>query len=158
RKLWATRFDGDRVVSHTEIAQGAQRVVAFGEDRHGELYFLDYNENAGLYRLVPNPAAKEKRPDFPRTVSAAGLFPPVKPHVPAPGVVPFSVNAEQWADHATSERFLALPGTGTARLYDTAVNADGFYSGQVFFPKDGVLTKTISMEMERGDPKSRRRL
>ena len=34
----------------------------------------------------------------------------------------------------------------------------GFFSGQVFFPKDGVLARTISLEMERGSPQSRRRL
>ncbi|MCC6419828.1 MAG: PQQ-dependent sugar dehydrogenase [Gemmataceae bacterium] len=158
RKLWATRFDGDKIVSHTEIAQGTPRVVTFGEDRHGELYFLDHNESAGLYQLVPNPAAKMKRADFPRKLSETGLFASVKDHVPAPGVVPFTVNAAQWNDHATSERFLALPGQETVRIYDSPIHADGFYSGQVFFSKDGVLAKTITLEMERGNPKSRRRL
>jgi putative heme-binding domain-containing protein len=158
RKLWGTRFDGDKVVSHRELAQGAQRVVAFGEDRAGELYFLNYDEVGTLHRLAPNPAAKEKQPDFPRKLSETGLFASVKDHAPAPGVMPFSVSAAQWLDHATAERFLALPGKGVVRVYDTTIPADGFYSGQVFFPKDGVLARTISLEMERGNPKSRRRL
>src|SRR5262249_32251459 len=33
-----------------------------------------------------------------------------------------------------------------------------FFSGQVFLPKDGVLAKTFSLEVERGNPQSRRRL
>src|SRR5881398_290777 len=36
RKLWGTRFDGDKIVSHKEIAQGTQRIVAFGQDAAGE--------------------------------------------------------------------------------------------------------------------------
>ncbi|HKI36020.1 MAG TPA: PQQ-dependent sugar dehydrogenase [Gemmataceae bacterium] len=159
RKLWATKFDGDKVVWHKEIAQGTQRVVAFGEARDGELYFLDYDDPGRVYRLVPNPAAAQKQPDFPRKLSETGLFASVKEHTMAPGVVPFSVNAAQWADHATAERFLALPGTTTAKMYDSAVSIPGgFYSGTVFFPKDGVLAKTIVLEMERGKPASRRRL
>ncbi len=159
RKLWATKFDGDKVVWHKEIAQGTQRVVAFGEARDGELYFLDYDDAGKIYRLAPNPAATQKQPDFPRKLSQTGLFSSVKEHTLAPGVVPFSVNVAQWADYATAERFLALPGTSTAKMYDSPVSIPGgFFSGMVFFPKDGVLMRTISMEMERGKPESRRRL
>jgi len=159
RKLWATKFDGDKVVWHKEIAQGTQRVVAFGEARDGEIYFLDYDDAGKIFRLVPNPAAAEKQPEFPRRLSETGIFASVKEHIPAPGVLAFSVNAEPWGDHATAERFLALPGTTTARMYDSAVSIPGgFYSGTVFFPKDGVLAKTIALEMVRGKPESRRRL
>src|SRR5262249_16744989 len=159
RKLWGTRFDGDKVVSHRELAQGAQRVVAFGEDRHGDLYFLNYDEVGTVHRLVPNPAVKEHRPDFPRKLSETGLFASVKDQTPAPGVLPFSVNAAQAADHATAERFVGVPGSGVVRMYDQPVPIPGgFFSGQVFFPKDGVLARTISLEMERGNPKSHRRL
>jgi putative heme-binding domain-containing protein len=159
RKLWATRFDGEKRVSHREIAQGVQRVVAFGEAADGELYFLDYDESGKIYRLAPNPAAGRKQAPFPRKLSETGLFSSVKDHTPAPGVVPFSVNAPQWADHASSERLLALPGRTTARMYDSAVPIPGgFFSGAVFFPKDGVLSRTLSLETERGKPATRRRL
>jgi putative heme-binding domain-containing protein len=159
RKLWATKFDGDKKLWHKEIAQGTQRVVAFGEARDGELYFLDYDEAGKIYRLVPNPAAGQKQPYFPRKLSETGLFSSVKKHEPAAGVVPFSVNAPQWADHATSQRLLGLPGRSTALLYDSPVPIPGgFFSGAVFLPKDGVLARTISMEMERGKPVTRRRL
>jgi putative heme-binding domain-containing protein len=44
-------------------------------------------------------------------------------------------------------------------MYDSPVPIPGgFFSGMVFFPKDGVLARTISMEMERGRPETRRRL
>ncbi len=159
RKLWATKFDGDKIVWHKEIAQGTQRWVAFGEARDGEVYILDYDDAGKIYRLVPNPAASQKQPDFPKKLSETGLFGSVKDHTVAPGVVPFSVNAAQWADYATAERFVALPGTTTAKMYDSSVSIPGgFFSGTVFFPKDGVLARTVSIEMERGKAESRRRL
>ena len=78
---------------------------------------------------------------------------------PAPGVIPFSINAEQWADFTTANRYVAVPGAEKIRVYDSAIPIpEGFYSGMVFFPKDGVLAKTISIEMERGKPSSRKRL
>jgi putative heme-binding domain-containing protein len=159
RKMWATRFDGDKIVWHKEIAQGEQRIVAFGEDHDNELYFLDYDENGQIYTIVPNEAVKEHRPDFPRKLSETGLFADVKEQVPAAGVVSFSINAAQWADHATAERLVALPGDSHIKVYDQAVSIPGgFFSGAVFFPKNGVLAKTISLEMERGNPHSRRKL
>jgi putative heme-binding domain-containing protein len=179
RKVWGTRFEptgkggktkqgkgsngsqaeGDKIVWHKELAQGVQRIVGFTEDNKGELYFLDYDEKGAIYQLTPNPEAKKRRAPFPRTLSATGLFGRVKDHALAPGVVPFSVNVQQWADHATAERFVGLPGRRGVKMYDRAIAIPGgFYSGQVFFPKDGVLARTVSLEMERGNPRSRRHL
>jgi putative heme-binding domain-containing protein len=160
RKLWGTRFDAaDHITWHRELAQGTQRIVAFGEDNAGELYFLNYDEAGTVLRLVPNEAARERRPAFPTRLSQTGLFASVPDHVPAPGVVPFSVNVAQWADHATAERFFGLPGQGNIRIYDNPIAVpETFYSMRVFFPKDGVLARTVSLEMERGKPRSQRRL
>jgi uncharacterized repeat protein (TIGR03806 family) len=159
RKIWGTRFDGDKIVSHKELAQGTQRIVAFGETHDGEVYFLDYDEAGQIYQLAPNPEAKKYQGGFPRKLSQTGLFASVKDHKPAVGVAPFSVNVEQWTDHATAERFLALPGKSAVKMYDSPVAIPlGFYSGQVFFPRDGVLARTVSLETERGNPRSRRRL
>src|SRR5262249_12244103 len=135
------------------------RVVAFGEDHAGELYFVNYDEVGTIHRLVPNEKANEHRPDFPRKLSETGLFASVKEHTPAPGGVPFSVHAAHWAGYATAERFVALRGDAVVKMYDHARPIPGgFFSGEVFFPKDGVLAKTISLELERGNPASRRRL
>ncbi len=159
-KYWSTRFDGDRIVSHREIAVGTQRIVGFAEDHAGELYLLDYSPNGGIYRFEPNQADPGAHLRFPRKLSETGLFASVAKHEPAPGVVPFSVNAEQWADFATAERLVALPGESSVVIRDNAVGLppDNFYRAWVFLPKDGVLAKTISLEMERGNPQSRRRL
>jgi putative heme-binding domain-containing protein len=160
RKIWGTRFDAnDQITWHKELAQGTQRIVAFSEDNGGELYFVNYDDPGGtLHQLVPNEAAKKSQAAFPRKLSETGLFAAV-PNALAPGVVAFPVNVEQWMDHAYAHRYIALPGTSTVRVYDHPVpTPGGFYNGQYFFPPDGVLARTISLEMERGKPASWRRL
>lgn len=159
RKLWATKFDGDRQLWHKEIAHTAQRVVGFGEDVDGELYYLHHDEKGSIHYLVPNEAAAKFTNNFPRKLSQTGLFAAVPEHRLAPGVLPFQVNASRWADHATAERFVALPGTTSGKMFDKYVWIDPEFYGSYFFPKtDAVLGETLSIEMERGKPLSRKRL
>jgi putative heme-binding domain-containing protein len=161
RKVWATRFDAeDHILSHKEIALSPGRVVAFGEDAAGELYLVHHDEAGWVGRLVPNPAAANNPATFPTKLSETGLFASVREHTPAPGVVPYSINAEQWLDGATAERLLAVPGTGTVRVYDEPMPVPGtaWFTSRVFFPKDGVLARTLSLELERGNPQTRRRV
>ncbi len=131
RKLWATRFDGDRIISHKEIAQGTQRVVGFCEDNAGELYFVNYDDPGGtIHQIEPNEASKQWQPNFPTKLSETGLFgASIKDQQPAPGVLPFSINAEQWADFTTANRYVAVPGAEKIRVYDSAIPIpEGFYS------------------------------
>lgn len=158
-KVWGTRFAADdKILSHRELAQGSQRIVAFGEDNDGELYFLNYHEQGTVLQLVPNDIVPVARTQFPTKLSETGLFASVKDQRPAPGVVPFAINASMWQDHATAERLVGLPGASTVRLFETPQPVPGtaFFNGRVFFPKDGVLAKTLSLELERGKPSSRR--
>jgi glucose/arabinose dehydrogenase len=165
RKLWGTRMQGDKVAEHRVIAQGTQRVVAFGQDHDGELYFLHYDDNGTLHQLVPNDVSHEKIAEFPRKLSETGLFTSTPAHQPAAGVIPFAINAAQWADHAIAERFVGLPSgqngakRGTVVFHDDMRDMpDSVFNGKAHFPKDGVLAKTISIELERGNPASTRRL
>lgn len=159
RKLWATKFEGDKQVWHKEIASTAQRVVAFGEDVDGELYFLHHDEKGSIHYLVPNEAAGQFNDTFPRRLSETGLFAAVTEHRLAPGVLPFEVNASRWADSASAQRFVALPGTSMARLFDNYVWIDSeFYGSYVFPSTETVLGETLSMELEPGNSRTRKRL
>ena len=62
-----------------------------------QLYLVDHDRTHQVYRLVRNAAAKTKQ-DFPRRLSQTGLFASTREHRPAPGVIPYSVNSELWAD------------------------------------------------------------
>src|SRR5262249_30960415 len=78
----------------------------------------------------------------------------------AVGVVPYTINAEPWMDHATAERLVAVPGTGTVKVHDTPQRVPGtsWFNTRYFFPKDSVVVKTMGVESERGNPRSRRRV
>ena len=122
--------------------------MSFGEAHDGELYLLDHDRTHQIYRLVPNTGAKITS-DFPRRLSQTGLFASTRDQQPAPGVVPYSVNAPLWSDVATAERFLAVPGDGRIELDNQGVWR---------FPAGSVLIRTISIEREAGNAASRRRM
>lgn len=131
--IWGAKMDGDEVVWHEELARTPLQLVGFGEDRDGELYLLDYQ--GGIFQLEANDVTS-KSEDFPRVLSETGLFTSAKDQEPAPGVIPYSINAEHWADHTTSERWLAVPGDGK-------ITIDG--KGNWQFPDGSVIAKTVSL-------------
>src|SRR6202790_3747181 len=62
RRLWAARFEGDRTKEMPEIARPSVRIVAFGDDKDGEIYFLDY-DGGTVHTIAPNEEGK-KNADF----------------------------------------------------------------------------------------------
>jgi len=150
RRLWAARFEGDRIKEWPEIARPSIRFVAFGENKQGEVYFVDQDGGA-LYTLERNDATG-RNAEFPTKLSETGLFASVAEHKPAAGVAPFAVNSPQWLDGATTERWAAFPGVSSATLYATAKAMPGmvyWHSFRMHFPKDAVLTRTISLAGKR---------
>ncbi|WP_165227392.1 PQQ-dependent sugar dehydrogenase [Aquisphaera insulae] len=152
RRLWAARFEGDRVREMPEIARPSIRIVAFGEERDGEILILDYD--GGTIHALEREHESARNALFPTALSQTGLFASVKDHRPAEGVVPFVVNSRQWQDGATEEHWAAFPGLSPATLFPTPRPIPG--AGQVslhpyrlHFPKDAVLTRTISVAGRR---------
>ncbi len=146
--VWGLKLNGTQIESHNELAKTPLQLVSFGEDNDGELYLVDHQRTQQIYRLVENPDVG-RQVNFPQRLSDTGLFTSVKDQTPSPGVTSYSINASHWADHATSERWLALPGAD-------AVQIDKDMRWQ--FPDGAVLAKTVSMEMTHSDPSSSRRL
>jgi uncharacterized repeat protein (TIGR03806 family) len=146
--VWGLRHDGQQVTWQRELARTPLQLVSFGEDNAGELYLVDYERNQQIFRLAPNPDDGQHA-NFPRLLSQTGLFTDTPAQSPAPGVLPYDINAAHWADHATGQRWLALPGDEPA-----LVEADGRWK----LPDGAVLAKTVSIQMERGNPASSRRL
>jgi putative heme-binding domain-containing protein len=150
RRLWAARFEGDRTKEMPEITRPSVRIVAFGEDRDGELYFLDY-DGGTVHTLARNDSA-QKNSAFPTRLSETGLFASVQAHTPAAGVVPFTVNGRQWQDGAIAEHWAAFPGTSAATLHATGKPIPGmvyWHSFRMHFPKDAVLLRTMSLAGRR---------
>ena len=132
-KVWGLRADATRVLWHEELTDTPLRIICFGEGTSGELYFMDYTGGT-IHQLVED-AADAQHLDFPRTLSATGLFENVAEHQVAAGVVPFSINAEMWSDYGVAQRYLALPGTSSIQTEKK----------EWIFPAGTVAMKTISV-------------
>ncbi len=157
RRIWGAKVTDGKLGERVELIDPTVRIVDFAEDRAGELYLLDYEDGA-IYTLVRNPVTKQENP-FPRTLSATGLFNSAAKHEPAPGVLPFVINAEQWSDHAVAERLIGVPSRDPIRIRPRATPVPGSqFSRATDFPTHTVLAKTLSLELTAGDPKTRRRI
>ncbi|MBM3775666.1 MAG: hypothetical protein FJW37_10980, partial [Acidobacteria bacterium] len=157
-RVWMLRHDGRKVIEHRQLTDTQFRIIEFAQDREGEVYFADF-VGGKLYRLAPAPARATSGPKFPRRLSDTGLFASTKHLKPAPGLIPYGVSAELWSDGAAKQRYLALPGDSKIS-YNTLIYpqpAPGALPGWQF-PDGAVAVKTFSIEMEKGNPKSLRRL
>ncbi len=157
RRIWGAKVTGGKLGERRELMDPTVRIVDFAEDQDGELYLLDHDDGS-IHTLARNAVSAEVN-RFPRILSETGLFQSLAKHEVAPGVLPFSINAEQWSDGATAERFIGVPGSGVIRLRSTAKEVPGsMFSRATDYPRDTVLLKTLSLEMAEGDSASRRRI
>ena len=157
-KVWMLRYDDGKVTEHRQLADTQVRIVDIAMDLDGEIYFVDF-AGGGLHRLIqaPKPLTAEK--PFPQKLSETGLFASTKDHIPAKGLIPYSVNAALWSDGAEKERFIAIPGEGQIE-FDVVVYPEKPPTAPPGwrFPDGTCLVKTFSLETEPGNPKSKKRL
>ncbi|MDA1212154.1 MAG: PQQ-dependent sugar dehydrogenase [Planctomycetota bacterium] len=159
-RIWGLNYDlkQKKVVDHRELTDTNYRIVGFGQDPAGEIYVLDFPGGL-IHQLKKRPPQADTTKNFPRKLSDTGLFSSTKLHEPEAGVIPYSVNAQLWSDGAYKERFLALPNDSQIE-FDVVTYpqpAPGSVPGWRF-PDGTVLVKTFSLEMEFGNPESRKRL
>lgn len=157
RRIWAAKYDeASRTISPMrDVVDSGVRLVDFAEDNAGELYLLDYDAGT-IHELVRNPAAAANL-EFPTKLSETGLFQELPSHKPAAGVFPFEINVEQWADHATSTRFIGLPGQEPVRFFRAQQPIPGsMFQSSMLFPPQTVLARTFFLELTAGNPQSRR--
>jgi uncharacterized repeat protein (TIGR03806 family) len=156
-KLWSLKYENNKVREHRQLADTQIRIVEFAQDAAGEVYLLDF-AGGGLHRIIPAPPQPET-PPFPRKLSETGLFASTKANTPAPGLIPYSVNAPLWSDGAEKERYIALPGESQIE-FDRVVYPHGpTYPDLGWrFPDGAVLVKTFSLETEKGNPATSKRL
>ncbi len=157
-KLVNPSYPSLAALEHHEIARTTYRIVSFAEDADGEVFFLDYTGGA-IHQLVKAEKTVDTTKNFPRLLSQTGIFASTKDNKVANGVIPYSVNSALWGDHAEKERFIAIPGTGQIGFDEVTYPqpSPGAPPGWKF-PDGTVLVKTFSMDMERGNPNSRKRL
>jgi uncharacterized repeat protein (TIGR03806 family) len=145
-RIWAAKYDGTKITWHQEIARTPAQIVNFYADKHGDIFICD--DSGGIWKLAPRPK-DAPTPQFPRLLSQTGLFTNTAAHQPDPGLIPYDVNSPLWSDNAKKQRFIALP--DDARIDYTASHGWNF-------PEGSALVKTFSLDLEEGNPASRRRL
>jgi uncharacterized repeat protein (TIGR03806 family) len=143
-RIWDARYRNGRIDWNELIADTPHQMLGFGEDAHGEMFYADYA--GAIYELEPSlPSTTTNQ--FPHKLSETGLFTSLMNLKPQPGVISYSVNAPYWADGAHMERFIALPGESHIEYDDREPWK---------FPEGAVLVQNLALEMERGNPKSRK--
>lgn len=144
RQIWGLRRVPGEEAQPRLVAQSPSPISSFGEDEEGEVYLIGLDGRLFVFE-ERDPA----RPlgQVPELLSQSGVFSEMKTQTPAPGLIPYGVNAELWSDGAHKTRLLALP--DTARIGFSAV-------GDWDFPPGTVLVKSFYLDLERGNPQSRR--
>src|SRR5437868_7394413 len=136
-----------KVTWHDVLADTTVKMASLGLGRDGSFYAVDYDRGE-IYQLERQPPAPPL-PPFPRKLSDTGLFTSVAKHQVAPGVIPYEINAPFWSDGAYKERFFALPEDGKIT----------FNESKPWEFEDGAVTvKSFSLDMEEGNPASRKRI
>ena len=144
--IWKTYYDGQNATGW-ELLANDPRIVSFGiNPRNGDVLMANIIENKIkrlAYQTDPGGA-------LPATLSGTGAFVDTANLVPAPGVVPYELNAPFWSDGALKSRWFSVP-----NLSDKiGFNANGNWS----FPTGMVWVKHFELELTNGVPSSRRRI
>ncbi len=156
RRIWHVPTTDDKLGIRRELAEATVRVAGFAERNDGELLLLDHDSGT-IHEFAPNVVEQQQR--FPRLLSESGLFESTAQHKLAEGVIQFSIQAEMWADHATSERFVGIPDDKFIGLHTQPERIPGsYFKSALAYPKDAVVAKTLSLELVAGEPTSRRRV
>ena len=106
--IWGLEVQGGLAVENRLVAASPGQISSFGEDEGGELYVI--NIDGQILRLEKGPE-EPRQSHVPALLSDAGVFTHMASLDPAPGLIPYAVNAPLWSDGAGKDRWLALPDT-----------------------------------------------
>jgi glucose/arabinose dehydrogenase len=121
--------------------------VHFGYDPRNNDALLCNLNNGTIRRLIRSGVTGTQPP---ATLAAAGVFSNLADLTPNQGIVPYEPNVPFWSDYAHKTRWFSIK-----NLTDTvAFNADGNWT----FPTGMVWVKNYDIDLERGNPATRRRL
>lgn len=120
----------DRVYWSDVVAEAPADIVTVVRDPGGAPLLI--SENGDVYRV----ALKYTAP-FPQRLSETGCFENISELRPAPGVIPYGVNAPLWTDGADKQRHFELPPGGGLVAQPT----------QWSFPVGSVVLKTFSYRL-----------
>ena len=87
-KIWSIRHDGQKVVSHQELADTSLAIAGFAVTHSGDVLVVDHS--SGFYRLKTRSKTRLLQP-FATRLSDTGLFTDTAAHKLNPGVIGLSL-------------------------------------------------------------------
>ena len=138
-QIWAAKQRDGKLIKDECIARTSSGITCFHETEQGDVLVVDYNGNA-ILRLERHAPTNVSAPPFPTKLSETGLFTDTAKLPAHAGLIPFEINAPAWHDGATSERFIALPGSARMELAD---------HGGWAFPDGTALVQTLRRDEKR---------
>ena len=140
--IWAMNLNGTGV----QRIAGEGGIAAFGYDPSNQDILLADLGDGVVRRLTTSTVSNT----YPATLSATGLFADLTDLSPSPGLVPYDVNLPFWSDHAIKRRWMVVPDGSSQFTW----SKDGLWT----LPTGTVWVKHFDMEMERGEPASKKRI
>ncbi len=142
--IWTMNSDGGPPV--VERIAGESGISCFSIDpSDSSLLMLDHGDGV-VRRLVGTTAGSE----FPRTLGDTGVFADLTDLSPNPGVVAYEPNLPFWSDHAIKSRWFVIKNTLDQFIWSAE---DAWQS-----PTGAVFVKHFDLELERGNPATKKRL
>lgn len=114
----------------TQLLDSDLNIASFGQGNDGELYVVNYGGT--LHRI--NFQSTGVVDTAPQLLSNTGCVSSSDPRQPAPGLIPYAINAPFWSDGADKDRWMALPNN-----QNITVRTDGDWE----FPSGTVLMKNF---------------
>jgi len=143
--IWALRRSSNGPPSVIRVA-GDLGIAAFGIDpSNGDVLMANYLQNK-VKRLVHTDATGST---FPAKLSDTGVFADLATLTPNPGIVSYEPIVAFWSDNAIKRRWFTIP---------NPTNTIGFSNEIWSLPSGMMWIKHFDLELERGNPASKRRL
>lgn len=149
--VWALESDGSqKPVDAENLVRNFNNIAGFSHDpQNGDILAIRLSGGPSIARLTRSePSGSEQLPDM---LSEVGIFQSIESLTTREGVIPYSLNQPFWSDHAIKSRWV-VP-TPNSQLINLNLTDDG-----EAFPAGTAWVKHFEMEMEGGNPDSRRRL
>ena len=142
--VWALNYNfATHTVDSNETIptpSGFSSPTSLGEDENGDLYVCTY---PGLiYKISDTGTQVIPSPDFPKTLSATGLFSNTANLTPNPGLIEYGLNVPFWSDGAKKRRWIGVPNNSEITFSET---------GNWTFPSKTVFVKHFELETSPGN-------
>ncbi|HMO50522.1 MAG TPA: PQQ-dependent sugar dehydrogenase [Kiritimatiellia bacterium] len=139
----------ERTAGATNVTRitGEGGLIAFGiNPANGDIIMLDHGDGV-VRKLIATPS---QGANFPETLSATGFFADLADLSPNPGIIGYEPNLSFWSDYGIKSRWFVITNT-TDRI---GMSRDGNWT----YPDGMMWVKHFDIEMERGNPDTKKRL